>query len=154
LARADAGTAYQTAKTAGAAPGSVTVSGNIGGTTKYPGVYHSTSTLSIDATPLTLDAQGDADAVWIFDMESTLTTTSGGTVVLANGAQAKNVFWRVGSSATLGASIFKGTILADTAISVATTAIDVAGRLLVANNASGAAVTFNTAAHTVVRPAP
>lgn len=154
LARADAGTAYQAAKTAAAAPGFVTVSGNIGGTTKFPGVYHSTSSISIEGAALTLDAQGDANAVWIFDMESTLTTTPGGTVVLAGGAQAKNVFWRVGSSATLGAAIFKGTILADTSITLGTTAIDVAGRLLAGSVTTSGAVSFNDAAHIVVTPAP
>ena len=158
-ARADVGTAYQAAKTTGAAPGFVTVSGNLvtmgvgGSSTFLPGVYHSTSTLSINGAPITLDPQGDKNAVWIFDMDSTLTTTGGGNIILIAPAQAKNVYWRVGSSATLGAAIFKGTILSDTSISLTTQAIAVEGRLL-ASSVNDGAVTFSSHAHTVVVPAP
>ena len=68
---------------------------------------------------LTLDAQGDPDAVFIFQIESTLTTATGSSVSLVNGAQACNVYWQVGSSATLGTrTAFRGTILALTSISV------------------------------------
>jgi hypothetical protein len=158
-ARADVGTAYQEAKTTAAAAGFTTVSGNLvtmgvgGSSTFIPGVYHSTSTLSITGATITLDPQGDANAVWIFDMESTLTTTGGGDVILIAPAQAKNVFWRVGSSATLGAAIFKGTILASDTISVTTQAVAVEGRLL-ASAVNDGAVTFSSHAHTVVRPLP
>jgi hypothetical protein len=161
LARAASGTAYAEAKTAGALPGFVTACDNLviqgdgGGATFSPGVYRCpTSSLAINGSPITLDAQGDVEAVWIFDTDSTLTTTSGGTVILANGAQAKNVFWRVGSTATLGAAIFKGTILADTTIILGTTGINVAGRLLAGSVTTSGAVNFNDAAHIVVRPAP
>ena len=159
LARADAGTAYQAVKTTGAAPGFTTVSGNLvtmgvgGSATFLPGVYHSTSTLSITGSPITLDPNGDPNAVWIFDMDSSFTTTLGGNVILLGSAQAKNVFWRVGSSATLGAAIFKGTILADTSISVTTQAVSVEGRLL-ASAVNDGAVTFSSHAHAVVRPLP
>jgi hypothetical protein len=158
LARADAGTAYQAVKARAALPGFVTVSGNLvtmgegGGATFYPGVYHSTSSLSIDGSAITLDAQGDANAVFIFDMESTLITTSGGSVILAGDAQAKNVFWRIGSSATLGAAIFKGNILADTSITLGTTAIDMVGRLWAGCVTTSGAASFNDAAHTVAVP--
>ena len=82
----------------------------LGGLTLPPGLYKSTSSLAISSGDLTLDAQGDANAVFIFQMASTLTTTSGRAVVLIGGAQASNVFWQVGSSATLGTtSVFKGT---------------------------------------------
>lgn len=99
----------------------VTVSGNLGGLTLPPGLYKSTSSLAISSGDLTLDAQGDANAVFIFQMASTLTATSGRAVILAGGAKATNVFWQVGSSATLGTtSVFKGTIMADQSISLNT----------------------------------
>jgi hypothetical protein len=79
---------------------------------------------------LTLDAQGDANAVWIFKMGSTLITDSNTSVVLAGGAQAANIYWSVGSSATLGTnSIFYGNILADQAITLTTGAV-LTGRAL------------------------
>ena len=158
-ARADVALAYQATKTA-ATLGFTTVSGNLVGmgngvntSTFLPGIYHSTSTLSISGASITLDPQGDANAVWIFDMESTLTTTTGGDIILVAPAQAKNVFWRVGVSATLGAAIFKGTILASDTISVTTQAVAVDGRLL-ASAVNDGAVTFSSHAHTVVVPAP
>ncbi len=99
----------------------VTVAGNLGGQTLAPGLYKSTSSLAISAGDLTLDAGGDATAVWIFQMASTLTTTSGRQVILAGGAQAANIFWQVGTSATLGTtSVFAGTIMADQAITLDT----------------------------------
>ena len=68
---------------------------------------------------LTLDAQGDSNAVFIFQMASTLTTTVGRQVVLTNGAAAANIFWQVGSSATLGtSSVFDGTIMADQTVTL------------------------------------
>jgi len=99
----------------------VTVAGNLGGLTLPPGLYKSTSSLAISSGDLTLDAQGDANAVFIFQMASTLTATSGRAVILAGGAKASNVFWQVGSSATLGTtSVFNGTIMADQSISLNT----------------------------------
>jgi hypothetical protein len=86
-----------------------------------PGLYKSTSSLEISSGNLTLDARGDGNAVFIFQMASTLTTTSGRRVILTNGARAANVYWQVGSSATLGTtSAFQGTIMADQAITLAT----------------------------------
>jgi hypothetical protein len=99
----------------------VTVAGNLGGKTLHPGLYKSTSSLSISSGDLTLDAQGDANAVFIFQMASTLTTTSGRAVVLSGGARSSNVFWQVGSSATLGTtSVFQGTIMANQSITLNT----------------------------------
>ena len=84
---------------------------------------------------LTLNAQGNPDAVFIFQISSTLITGSGSHVILANGAKACNVFWQIGSSATLGTnSVFKGTILALTSIAV-TTGAQVDGRVLAQNGA-------------------
>jgi hypothetical protein len=97
----------------------VTVAGNLGGLTLPPGLYKSTSSLSISSGDLTLDAQGDANAVFIFQMASTLTTTTDRAVVLTGSAKAANVFWQVGSSATLGTtSVFKGTIMANQSITL------------------------------------
>jgi hypothetical protein len=99
----------------------VTVAGNLGGLTLPPGLYKSTSSLSISSGDLTLDAQGDPNAVFIFQMASTLTTTTGRAVVLAGGAKSTNIFWQVGSSATLGStSVFKGTIMANQSITLST----------------------------------
>jgi hypothetical protein len=118
-AMTDLTTAYNDAAGRTVAP--VTVAGNLGGLTLPPGLYKSTSSLSISSGDLTLDAQGDANAVFIFQMASTLTTTSGRAVVLSGGAKASNVFWQVGSSATLGTtSVFKGTIMADQSITLNT----------------------------------
>ncbi|MEU8272280.1 ice-binding family protein, partial [Sphaerisporangium sp. NPDC049002] len=84
---------------------------------------------------LTLDAQGDPDAVFVFQAASTLITASASTVTLTGGAQAYNVFWQVGSSATLGTgSTLAGDILALTSITV-TTGVTVNGRTLARNGA-------------------
>jgi hypothetical protein len=104
--------------------------------------------LEISSGDLTLDAQGDANAVFIFQMASTLTTTAGRQVILSGGAKASNIFWQVGSSATLGTtSVFKGTIMADQAITLSTGAT-LDGRAL----ARIAAVTMDS--NTVSIPAP
>jgi hypothetical protein len=91
----------------------VTLSGNIGGLTLTPGLYKSTSTLSISSGDLTFDAKGNSGAVFIIQIASSLTTTSGRQVILSGGASASNIFWQVGSSATFGTtSVFKGTVMA------------------------------------------
>jgi len=91
----------------------VTLSGNIGGLTLTPGLYKSTSSLAISSGDLTLDAKGNANAVFIIQIASTLTTTSGRKVILSGGALASNIFWQVSSSVTFGTtSVFKGTVMA------------------------------------------
>ena len=91
----------------------VTVSGNIGGLTLTPGLYKSTSTLAVSSGDLTFDAKGNADAIFIIQIASSFTATSGRKVLLSGAAQAKNIFWQVGSSATFGTTVaFKGNILA------------------------------------------
>ena len=99
----------------------VTLSGNIGGLTLTPGLYKSTSSLAISSGDLTFDAKGNPDAVFIIQIASTLTTTSGRQVILSGGASASNIFWQVGTSATLGTtSVFKGTIMAMQSITLNT----------------------------------
>lgn len=90
----------------------VTLSGNLGGLTLTPGLYKSTSSLAISSGDLTFDAKGNPNAVFIIQIASTLTTTSGRKVFLKGGALASNIFWQVGSSATFGTtSVFKGTVM-------------------------------------------
>lgn len=102
----------------------------LGGTTLRPGVYDSPSGTFGIAGELTLDARGDPDAVFIFKTLSTLITAAGSGVELTNGAQACNVFWQVGSSATLGASSdLAGSVMARTAITVGD-GVSVEGRLM------------------------
>jgi hypothetical protein len=107
-----------------------TIAVELGGTTQNPGVYESApGTFGITGT-LTLDAKGDPDAVFIFRSASTLITASGSRVNLINGARAANVFWQVGSSATLGtSSVLRGNVLAVASITV-TTGVTVEGRML------------------------
>ena len=91
----------------------VTLSGNIGGLILTPGLYFSTSSLSVSSGDLTFDAMGDTNAVFIIQIASSFTTTSGRKVILSKGALASNIFWKVGSSATFGTtSVMKGTVLA------------------------------------------
>jgi subtilisin family serine protease len=107
---------------------------DLGGLTLTDGVYCFSSSAQLTGT-LTLDAQGNADAVFIFEMGSTLTTATASSVVVINGGSAGNVFWQVGSSATLGtATMFKGNILALTSITL-TTGVNVTGRAMARNGA-------------------
>lgn len=117
-AMSDLGRAFEDA--AGRSTNPVSLAGNLGGRTLSPGLYKSSSSLEISSGDLTLDAGGDANAVFIFQIASALTVTSGRAVILSGGAQAANVFWQVGSSATLGTkSVFHGTILAGQSITLA-----------------------------------
>ena len=116
---------------------------NLGGRTLTAGVYCFSSSAQLTGT-LVLDGRGDANAVFIFKMGSTLTTASAASVVLTNGGSASNVFWQVGSSATLGTTTsFAGNILALASITV-TTGVHVTGRTLARNGA----VTLDTNAVT------
>ncbi len=108
------------------------ISGDLGGQTLKPGVYKADSSILLTG-PLTLDAEGDPDAVFLFQIGSTLTTATSSSVNLINGAQGCNVFWQVGSSATLGTgTTFVGNILALTSIS-ANTSATIDGRALARN---------------------
>jgi len=109
-----------------------------------PGVYTSASTLAIASGNLTLDAGGNSQAVFVFQMGSALTTTlngsAGGNVILAGGAEACNIYWQVGSSAVLGGASFYGNVLALTAVTL-TSSTQFTGRAL----AHDGAVTISTA---------
>ncbi len=125
-AQNDTTTAYNTL--AGRACGT-TISADLGGSTLTPGVYCSGSTMGLTGA-LTLNAQGDPDAVFVFQLGSALTTASGASVNIINGGQACNVFWQVGSSATLGTGTsFAGNILALVSITMNTGA-NLSGRAL------------------------
>jgi len=113
---------------------------DLAGQVFLPGVRSASSSLLLSSGSVTLDAQGNPNAVFIFQIGSTLITGSNTTVLLVNGAQACNVFWQVGSSATLGTGTsFAGTIMASASIT-ANTAATIDGRLL----AGTAAVTLET----------
>jgi len=130
-AKRDLQTGYDTA--AGEGPPHP-ITADLAGRTLTAGVYRSASTLGLTGD-LTLDAGGNPDAVFVFQAGSTLKTASASRVTLTNGAQACHVFWQVGSSATLGtASVFRGSILALTSISV-TTGVTIDGRVLARNGA-------------------
>lgn len=115
--------------------GATPVAGDIGGQTLGPGLYKSTSSLEVTTANLTLDAGGNADAVFVFQIASTLTIANGRSVILAGAAQAKNVFFQIGSSATLGTtSVTEGSLLALTSITLQTGAV-LNGRALARNGA-------------------
>ncbi|MBU3926588.1 MAG: DUF3494 domain-containing protein, partial [Bacteroidetes bacterium] len=103
--------------------------GELGGLTLAPGVYMSASgTFNISNGPLTLDAQGDPNATWVFQTAAGLTVgiagpTGARSIVMTNGAQPKNVFWYVGSSATInaaGGGTMVGTIIATAGVTFST----------------------------------
>jgi serine protease AprX len=131
-AQNDLTTAYNAAAAA-PSTSNVTVV-DLGGKTLTPGVYTAAAGMALTGTvPLTLS--GSADSVFIFQAGSTLITGANSSVVLSGGVQASNLFWQVGSSATLGTgTAFKGNILALTSITV-TTGASIDGRALARNGA-------------------
>jgi len=141
-AKSDLVTAYNDA--AGRSS-TATVSGDLAGRTLTPGVYTSASSLGLSGA-LTLDAQGDPNAVFVFQAGSTLIVGSSSQVNLIGAAQACNVYWQVGSSATIGTgAAFVGNILALTSITM-TTGATLQGRALARNGA----VTLDT--NTITMP--
>jgi hypothetical protein len=118
-------------------PGLIPGSGNIGGMNLAPGLYKFTGTALITGADVTLT--GGPDDVWIFQIAADLEVGTSVHVILAGGAQARNIFWQVGTSATIGTfAVFKGTIMSDQAITMNTTST-MDGRAL----AFTAGVTFN-----------
>lgn len=136
-------TAYNNAASQG--PTSPIVGLTLGGKTLTRGVYNSGSTIDLTGT-VTLDAQGDPDSIFVLQAGSALTTATSSSVALINGARSCNVFWQIGSDATLGVgSTFVGTLLVQNSIVVKTGAV-VTGRLL----ASVGSVTLDT--NTIAKP--
>jgi hypothetical protein len=129
-AQSDLTTGYNQA--AGRTPATAVSPSDLGGRTLAPGVYKAASALGLTGT-VTLDGQNDPAAVFIFQAGSTLITAPNSTVKLIRGVQPCNVFWQVGSSATLGTdTAFVGSILALTSVTVET-GTTVAGRVLARN---------------------
>jgi uncharacterized repeat protein (TIGR01451 family) len=148
-AQTDAGSAYGNLTGQSCTTDYGSADKDLAGLMLSPGVYcfGSSAQISTGGT-LTLDGLGSANAVWIFKIGSTLTTISGASVVLINGAQQSNIFWQVGSSATLGTTtLFKGTIIAQVSITLNTSAT-VSGRVL----ARTGAVTLDS--NTISAPQP
>ena len=124
-ARLDAQTAYLALA---AMPSDGVLAGNLAGTTINPGVYTNSSSVLIQGGDLTLDALGDANAIFVFQIGSTLTVGGPGaafpqSIILAGGAQAKNVFWQVGTAATInagGGGTMVGTIISQAGVSFST----------------------------------
>ena len=142
LARTDLSTAFNAANSLPA--GTTIGSTDLGA--QYPlgippGIYTTAGAVLV-STPLTLNAGGNANAVWVFQIGTSLTTSA--SVLLSNGAHAKNVFWVVGQAATLGnATTFNGTIMAGVNITDGTGAV-VYGRLLAGADNVNATVTLQT----------
>lgn len=131
-AQSDLTTAYNEAA---GAPTTVDLTGqDLGGMVLVAGVYNFSSSAQLTGQ-LTLNGQGNPASVWIFKIGTTLTTASGSSVIFTNGGLGCNVFWQVGSSATLGTTTaFAGNILALTSITLITNAT-ICGRLLARNGA-------------------
>ncbi len=128
-ALSDATIAYNNISPASKPGGTDPGAGELGGLTLFPGIYQSSGgTFKITNLDLTLDAKGDPNAVWIFQMEAGLTVGAAGpagarSVNLINGAQAKNVFWYVGSEAVIngaGGGVMTGTIIAYAGVTFST----------------------------------
>ncbi len=131
-AETDTTSAYREA--AGMTPATTEVA-DLAGLTLSPGIYAVPAGTSNLTGTLTLNGQGNPNAVFVFQLPSTLITSSSSNIVLTNSANPCNVFWQVTSSATLGtSSVFKGTILALTSIT-ANTSATIDGRLLARNGA-------------------
>jgi hypothetical protein len=158
-ALADANTAF-IALSPAARPGGIDVGdGELGGRTLFPGIYKSApGTYAITLVDLTLDAQGNGDAVWVFQMGSSLTVGNAvgpRSVILINGAQPKNVFWQVGSAATINAA--GGGTMVGTIIAQAGAAFSTAGNVAITTlNGRALGLTASvTLVNTVVNvPAP
>ena len=126
-ARTDAQAAYNKLTPAQLPGGTDPGAGQLGGLTLAPGVYQAANgSFMLTGSDLTLDGHGDAKAVWVFQTASTLTVGGPGaprSIILINGAKAANVFWQVGTSATInaaGGGTMVGTILASSAVSFST----------------------------------
>jgi hypothetical protein len=142
-ALAEANTAYTYLQ---GLPSTGVLAAELGSTTIYPGVYKNSSSVGITAGDLTLDAQGNPNATWVFQIGSTLTVGQAATprnVILANGAQAGNIYWAVGTDVPhleqSGGGTFNGTVIANGSAGIAvstagnTTITTINGRLISLN---------------------
>ena len=133
-AQSDLTTAYDVAAGQPVLPANDLTGTDLGNRTLKAGAYRYTSSAQLTG-PLTLDAEGDPNAQFVFEIASTLTTASASSVVLLNGASPCNVYWQVGSSATLGSSTaFAGNVMALQSIAL-NDAVNVRGRMLARNGA-------------------
>jgi Ice-binding-like len=133
-AQLDLTTAYDAAAGQAVSPANDLSGTDLGNRVLTAGAYRYTSSAQLTG-PLTLDAEGDPNAQFVFEIATTLTTASASSVVLLNGANPCNVYWQVGSSATLGTTTaFQGNVMALASISVNNGAT-VIGRLLARNGA-------------------
>ncbi len=131
-AQLDLTTAYDVAAGEPSPPGKEMTGIDLGSKTLLAGVYHFSSSAQLTGQ-LTLDAQGDPNAEFIFQIGSTLTTASASSVILTNGASPCNVYWQIGSSATLDSGTsFIGNVMALTDITL-NDAVTVTGRVLARN---------------------
>ena len=132
-AQSDLTTAHNTL--AGMAVTGTLTGQNLGGMTLTPGVYFFANSAQLTGA-LTLNAQGNANALFVFQIGSTLTTASSSSIVFINGGQGNQLFWQVGSSATLGTTTaFAGNIVALTSITMNTGSTIACGRALARNGA-------------------
>jgi hypothetical protein len=155
----EAQTAYNTLKSL--PPGTIEPTNELGNLTLAPGTYTSASFYDITAGPLTLDAQGDINAVWIFQMGTYLTVgTSSGpdSIVLTGGAQAKNVYWQVGSAATInygGGGTMVGTIISQAGLTISSPGQSTSSTVTTLNGRAIALAASVTMVNTVINvPAP
>lgn len=144
-AQVDLAAAY---KDAAARPATAAISGDLAGRTLTSGVYKSAAALAISTT-LTLDGQGNPNAIFIMQVDAAFNTAAGSSIILINGAQASRVYWQIAGAVSLGAaSGFTGTILGMAAISIGA-GVSYVGRALTSNGA----VSMSTASSTSPAPA-
>lgn len=145
-AKQDLNNAYADAAMRSGAP--ISLSGDLGGMTLKPGLYVSPTSIEVTSGDLKLDAEGDEDAIWVFQIGTTFVSMVDRKVILINNARHDNVFWNTGSSATIGVgSTMVGNFLTQTSITVQTGAT-MEGRFLTQTGS----VTFDS--NRVNRPPP
>ncbi len=145
-AKQDLNAAYTDASKRSGAP--IPLSGDLGGMTLHPGLYVSATSIELTSGDLTLDALGDEDAIWVFQIGTTFVSMVDRKVILVGNARHDNVFWNTGSSATIGVgSVMVGNFLTQTSITVQTGA-SMEGRFLT----QVGSVTFDS--NKVNRPKP
>ena len=136
MAQADLTVAYNTLAGMACLPANNMTGVDLGGKTLAPAVYCFPNTSAGLTGNLVLDAQGNPSAVWVFQIGSTLTTATTSTVTVINGGSACNVYWQIGSSATLGTGTkFEGTVIALASVTMVTGATLLPGRALARNGA-------------------